>query len=152
MPTALVPAAVGAAPAVRRRAEPDVRTATGARLTAAAARRLADSVPKNSRDARSSRWRGFTQWCAVYDWGTDEPNAVVSYLADLGNRGHPAKVLESHLGTLRALRAVKEAPLSDAEVKACLAIVRHRAGEEASAPDLEPGPLRPTPSTWMNCG
>lgn len=55
MATDLVPAAVGSAPAVRRRAEPDVRTVIGARISAAATRRLADSVPKNSRDARLSR-------------------------------------------------------------------------------------------------
>ncbi|MFD8609581.1 integrase [Streptomyces sp. NPDC059631] len=65
-------------------------------------------------------------------------NALVSYLSDLGDRGHPAKTLEAHFGTLRAVQS----PVADAEVKACLAIIRHRAGEEADDPLAEPGPLQ----------
>ncbi|MGP3749985.1 integrase [Streptomyces sp. IBSNAI001] len=141
--TELVPVAAGRVPAVRRRrAEADVRAAGGARISASAARKLRDAVPRNSRDARATRWRSYSQWCATEDWAVDEPNAVVSYLSELGDRGHPAKTLEAHFGTIRAMRAIKDCPLSKAEIKACQLIVRHRAGEEADDPALEPGPLQ----------
>ncbi|MEU0846334.1 hypothetical protein ABZ370_43860 [Streptomyces sp. NPDC005962] len=78
----------------------------------------------------------------TYGWATGEPNAVLSYLSDLGDRGHPSKTIEAHLGTLRALRAIDNTPLSDAEVKACHLVIRHRAGEEADDPLMEPGPLQ----------
>ncbi|WP_078884950.1 hypothetical protein [Streptomyces sp. NRRL S-146] len=141
--TELVPVAAGPVPTMRRRrAEPDVRAANGTRLSASAARKLRDAVPRNSRDARATRWRSYSQWCATDGWAIDEPNAVVSYLSELGDRGHPAKTLEAHFGTIRAMRAIKESPLSNAEIKACQLIVRHRAGEEADDPTLEPGPLQ----------
>ncbi|MGW1537951.1 hypothetical protein [Streptomyces aureus] len=146
----LVPV-TGRAPAVRRRprAEADVRTRRGERISASAARKLTTAVPQNSRDARATRWRSYSLWCATYAWAEDEPNAVASYLSDLGDRGHPAKPLEAHFATLRALRAIDNAPLSDAEIKACQLIVRHRAAEEADDPLVEPG--RPTPSPWTSC-
>lgn len=54
--TELVPVAAGHAPTMRRRrAEPDVRAANGTRLSASAARKLRDAVPRNSRDARATR-------------------------------------------------------------------------------------------------
>ncbi|WP_073227306.1 hypothetical protein [Streptomyces sp. NBRC 110465] len=139
--TALVSAA-GTAPAVRRRGEPDILTASGTRLSASAARKLIESVPENSRNAREVRWRSYSQWCDDYGWETAEGNAVVSYLSDLGDRGHPSKTLETHFGTVRAMRAVQGTPIADAEIKACLAIIRHRAGEEADDPLVEPGPLQ----------
>ncbi|MER5572396.1 integrase [Streptomyces massasporeus] len=126
----------------RRRAEPDVRTRSGERISASAAHKLIDAVPQNSRDARATRWRSYSLWCATYDWGEDEPNAVLSYLSDLGDRGHPSKTLEAHFGTIRALRAIDNAPLSDAEIKACHLVIRHRAGEEADDPLVESGPLQ----------
>ncbi len=141
MPSELVPVRHGR-PVRRRRAEPDVRTTDGARLSASAARKLAQAVPKNSRDARATRWRAYSLWCAEHDWAEDEPHAVTSYLSDLGDRGHPAKTIEAHLGTLRAMRAIDGTPLSGAEVKACQMIINHRAGEEADDPLVEPGPLQ----------
>ncbi|QKZ20336.1 integrase [Streptomyces chartreusis] len=126
----------------RRRAEPDVRTRSGERISASAARKVIDAVPQHTRDSRDTRWRSFSLWCATYQWAEDEPNAVLSYLSDLGDRGHPSKTLEAHLGTLRALRAVQKAPLSPAEIKACRLVIRHRAGEEADDPMVEPGPLQ----------
>lgn len=141
--TELVPVAAGRVPAVRRRrAEADVHAAGGARISASAARKLRDAVPRNSRDARATRWRSFSQWCADEEWAVDEPNALVSYLSELGDRGHPAKTLEAHFSTIRAMRAIKNSPLSKAEIKACQLIIRHRAGEEADDPTLEPGPLQ----------
>ncbi|MFE4829956.1 integrase [Streptomyces sp. NPDC056672] len=136
--------ATGRTPAVRRRrrAEPDILTAAGARISASAARKLGEAVPKNSRDARATRWRSYSRWCAAYDWRETEPNAVLSYLSDLGDRGHPSKTLEAHFGTLRAMRAIGDTALSSAEIKACQLVIRHRAGEEADDPLLEPGPLQ----------
>ncbi|MFJ7146684.1 hypothetical protein ACIQVT_00395 [Streptomyces sp. NPDC100445] len=64
----------------------------------------------------------------AYAWAKDEPNAVASYLSDLGDRGHPSNTLEAHFATLRALRVIDNAPLSDVEIRACHLIVRHRAG------------------------
>ncbi|MEU2737372.1 hypothetical protein ABZ656_18690 [Streptomyces sp. NPDC007095] len=129
----LVPAP-GRTPGVRRRvrAEPDVRTRGGERISASAARKLTTAVPQNSRDGRATRWRSYSLWCATYAWAEDEPNAVASYLSDLGDRGHPSKTLEAHFATLRALRAIDNAPLSDAEMKA-----RARS--------------RPTPSPFTSC-
>ncbi|MFE1290586.1 hypothetical protein [Streptomyces sp. NPDC058751] len=134
----------GRAPAVRSRprAEADVRTRGGERISASAARKLINAVPENSRDARDTRLRSYRLWCATCTWAGDEPNAVASYLPDLGDRGHPAKSLEAHFATLCALRAIHSSPLSDGEIKACRLIVRHRAGEEADDPPAEPGPLQ----------
>ncbi|MER6684600.1 integrase [Streptomyces olivaceoviridis] len=140
--TELAPTTGHTAPVRHRRAEPDVLTATGERISASAARKLRESVPRNSRDARSSRWSSYSQWCAIYGWATDEPNAVASYLSDLGDRGHPSKTLEAHYGTIRALRAVQGSPLGEAEIKACQMLISHRAGEEADDPLVEPGPLQ----------
>ncbi|WP_228982165.1 integrase [Streptomyces sp. DH12] len=143
--TELVPAAgPGRTPAVRRRrrAEPDIVSPAGERISASAARKLTDSVPRNSHNARASRWRSYALWCATYDWAEDEPNAVLSYLSDLGDRGHPATSIEAHFSTLRAMRAIQGTPLSDREVKACQLVIRHRAGEEADDPLVEPGPLQ----------
>ncbi|MGW7820169.1 integrase [Streptomyces puniciscabiei] len=138
----LVPAS-GRTPVLRRRrAELDVRTRSGERISASAARKLIDAVPQHTRDSRDTRWRSYSLWCATYQWAEDEPNAVLSYLSDLGDRGHPSKTLEAHFGTLRALRAVQKAPLSPAEIKACRLVIRHRAGEEADDPLVEPGPLQ----------
>ncbi|MFD4576746.1 integrase [Streptomyces sp. NPDC058417] len=130
------------APSVRHRGEPDILSPSGARITASAARKLIESVPRNSRDARTTRWLSYSDWCDAYGWESAEGNALVSYLSDLGDRGHPSKTLEAHFGTLRALRAVQGTPVADAEVTACLAIIRHRAGEEADDPLVEPGPLQ----------
>ncbi len=138
--TELVPA--GERAPVRRRAAADVVTTDGMRMSGSAARKLIDAVPANSRSARGTRWRAFTTWCAEQGWGTTEDGAVLSHLSDLGDRGHPATTLETHFGTLRAMRAVKNRPLGDAEIKACLQIIRHRAGEEADDPEVEPGPLQ----------
>ncbi|GAA3802069.1 hypothetical protein ACFS5L_40405 [Streptomyces phyllanthi] len=88
----LVPAAgPGPAPAVRRRrrAEPGLVSPAGERISASAAHKLTHAVPRSSRSARASRWRSYALWCATYDWAEDEPNAVLSYLSDLGDRGHP---------------------------------------------------------------
>ncbi|MEV8335041.1 hypothetical protein [Streptomyces niveus] len=139
----LVPAA-GHAPASlrRRRAEPDLVSAGGVRISASAARKLTDSVPKNSRDARASRWRSYRLWCETYDWALDEPNAVLSYLSDLGDRGHPSKTIEAHFGTLRAMRAIQGTELTKSEIKGCLLVIGHRAGEEADDPLVEAGPLQ----------
>ncbi|MCZ0984228.1 hypothetical protein O1L60_46580 [Streptomyces diastatochromogenes] len=101
--------------------------------------------PRNSRNARASRWRSYAEWCAIYDWAEDEPNAVLSYLSDLGDRGHPATSIEAHFSTLRAMRAIQGVPLSDPEIKACRLVIRHRAGEEADDPLVEPGPLQADP-------
>ncbi|MER6913981.1 integrase [Streptomyces sp. NPDC000594] len=139
--TALVPAAPGTAVPRRARAHPDVSTG-GMRMTGAAARRLIDSVPRSSRDARTSRWGSYTDWCAENGWTTTEPGAVLSHLADLADRGHPTGTLEAHFGTLRGLRAIGTAPLGDAEIKACQRIIVHRAGEEADDPLVEPGSLQ----------
>lgn len=126
----------------RRRAEPDIVSAAGERLSASAARKLTHAVPRSSRNARASRWRSYALWCATYDWAEDEPNSVLSYLSDLGDRGHPATSIEAHFSTLRAMRAIQGTPLSDKEVKACQLVIRHRAGEEADDPLVEPGPLQ----------
>lgn len=126
----------------RRRAEPDIVSPAGERISASAARKLSDAVPRSSRNARASRWRSYALWCATYDWAEDEPNAVLSYLSDLGDRGHPANSIEAHFSTLRAMRAIQGEPLSDKEVKACQLVIRHRAGEEADDPLVEPGPLQ----------
>ncbi|MFJ3365780.1 site-specific integrase [Streptomyces anthocyanicus] len=139
----LVPAAgTGRATAVRRRAEPDIVSPAGDRISASAARKLTDAVPRSSRNARASRWRSYVDWCTTYDWAKDEPNAVLSYLSDLGDRGHPASTIEAHFSTLRAMRAIQGELLSDKEVKACQLVIRHRAGEEADDPLVEPGPLQ----------
>ncbi|MFH9067548.1 hypothetical protein ACH4GM_41095 [Streptomyces coeruleorubidus] len=137
----LVPAGPGRAPAVRRRrrAEPDLVSPAGERISASAARKLTNAVLRSSRNARASRWRSYALWCATYDWAEDEPNSVLSYLSDLGDRGHPANSIEAHFSTLRAIQG---APLSDKEVKACQLVIRHRAGEEADDPLVEPGPLQ----------
>lgn len=74
--TELAPTTGPTAPVRRRRAEPDVIAATGERISASAARKLRESVPRNSRDARSSRWHSYSQWCADYDWATDEPRTA----------------------------------------------------------------------------
>ncbi|MGW0672523.1 integrase [Streptomyces sp. NPDC002746] len=141
-PSELVPAA-GPAPAVRRaRAEADVRLPGGGRITASAARRLRDSVPRNSRSARDSRWNAYETWCDTYGWDTAEANAVLCFLDDLADRGHPATTLDAHFGTLRMLRAMRRAPLDKVEIKSCLAIVSQRRGEEADDPLVEPGPLQ----------
>ncbi|WP_328973891.1 integrase [Streptomyces sp. NBC_00239] len=143
--TELVPTVgPGRTPAVRRRrrAEPDIVSPAGERISASAARKLSDAVPRSSRNARASRWRSYALWCATYDWAEDEPNAVLSYLSDLGDRGHPANSIEAHFSTLRAMRAIQGEPLSDKEVKACQLVIRHRAGEEADDPLVEPGPLQ----------
>ncbi|MGW7359648.1 hypothetical protein ACWGI0_24200 [Streptomyces sp. NPDC054802] len=142
--TDLVPTGPGSAPAVRRRrrAEPDLVSAAGERISASAARKLTDAVPRSSRNARAGRWRSYALWCATYDWAENEPNAVLSYLSDLGDRGHPGTSIESHFSTLRAMRAIQGEPLSDKEVKACQLVIRHRAGEEADDPLTEPGPLQ----------
>ncbi|MGA5819839.1 integrase [Kitasatospora sp. NPDC094028] len=133
------------APSVHHRAEPDVLTPAGHRLSASAARKLVEAIPQNSRDARATRWRTFELWAQTYGWETDEPGAVVSHLAELGDRGHRSSVLESHYGTLRAMRAVAGRPLDAAEIKACQTVIRHRAGEEADDPQVEPGPLQADP-------
>ncbi|MFE1264228.1 hypothetical protein ACFW5X_27335 [Streptomyces albogriseolus] len=103
---------------------------------------IPDAVPRNSRNARSTRWRSYALWCATYDWAEDEPNSVLSYLSDLGDRGHPANSIEAHFSTLRAMRAIQGTPLSDKEVKACQLVIRHGAGEEADDPLVEPCPLQ----------
>ncbi|MFE3608249.1 site-specific integrase [Streptomyces goshikiensis] len=141
--TELAPAA-GPAPAVgrRARAEADVRLPGGGRITASAARRLHESVPRSSRSARDSRWSGYETWCDTYGWDTAEDNAVLCYLDDLAGRGHPATTLDAHFGTLRMLRAMYRTPLDKMEVKSCLAIVSQRRGEEADDPLVEPGPLQ----------
>ncbi|MDG9712642.1 hypothetical protein [Streptomyces sp. DH10] len=126
----------------RRRAEPDIVSATGERISASASRKLTNAVPRSSRNARASRWHSYALWCAIYDWAEDEPNSVLSYLSDLGDRGHPATSIEAHFSTLRAMRTIQGAPLSDREVKACQLVIRHRAGEEADDPLVEPGPLQ----------
>ncbi|MFI5857289.1 integrase [Streptomyces parvulus] len=139
------PAEAATAVRRRRRAEPDIVTAGGERLSASAARKLTDAVPRNSRNARASRWHSYALWCATYDWAEDQPNAVLSYLSDLGDRGHPATSIEAHFSTLRAMRAIQGTPLSDPEIKACRLVIRHRAGEEADDPLVEPGPLQADP-------
>ncbi|MFJ9871207.1 integrase [Streptomyces sp. NPDC101165] len=126
----------------RRRAEPDIVSPTGERISASAARKLTNAVPRSSRNARASRWRSYALWCATYDWAEVEPNAVLSYLSDLGDRGHPANSIEAHFSTLRAMRAIQGEPLSDKEIKARQLVIRHRAGEEADDPLVEPGPLQ----------
>ncbi|NEA18960.1 hypothetical protein, partial [Streptomyces halstedii] len=98
----------------------------------------AQELPRRPDDALALL---YSDWCDAYGWESAEGNALVSYLSDLGDRGHPFKTLEAHFGTLRALRAVQGTPVADAEVKACLAIIRHRAGE-ADNPLVEPGPLQ----------
>ncbi|MFE7133710.1 integrase [Streptomyces sp. NPDC057638] len=142
MPRELVPTAATGTAVRRARAHADVTTTGGMRMTGAAARRLIASVPRNSRDARSSRWGSYADWCAENGWDTAEPGAVLSHLADLADRGHPAATLEAHFGTLRGLRTIGESPLSGAEIKSCQQIITHRAGEEADDPDVEPGPLQ----------
>ncbi|MEU3620521.1 hypothetical protein ABZ725_51020 [Streptomyces sp. NPDC006872] len=102
----------------RRRAEPDIVSAVGERISASAARKLTNAVPRSSRNARASRWRSYALWCATYDWAEDEPNAVLSCL---GDRGHPANSIEAHFSTLRAIQGE---PLSDKEVKACQPRIR----------------------------
>ncbi|MFE3629405.1 site-specific integrase [Streptomyces goshikiensis] len=141
--TELAPAA-GPAPAARRRAraEADVRLPGGGRITASAARRLHESVPRNSRSARDSRWSAYQDWCDTYGWDTAEDNAVLCFLDDLAGRGHPATTLDAHFGTLRMLRAMRRTPLDTVEIKSCLAIVSQRRGEEADDPLVEPGPLQ----------
>ncbi|MFD7341894.1 hypothetical protein ACFV98_38895 [Streptomyces violascens] len=141
--TELVPAA-GPARAVRRRAraEADVRLPDGGRITASAARRLKNAVPRNSRSARDSRWTAYETWCDTYGWDTAEANAVLCFLDDLADRGHPATTLDAHFGTLRMLRAMRRTPLDKVEIKSCLAIVSQRRGEEADDPLVEPGPLQ----------
>ncbi|MFF4924278.1 integrase [Kitasatospora sp. NPDC001261] len=133
------------APSVLHRAEADVLTPGGHRLSASAARKLSEAVPQNSRNARATRWRTFELWAETYGWSTDEPGAVASHLAELGDRGHRSTVLESHYGTLRAMRAVAGRPLDAAEIKLCQTMIRHRAGEEADDPQVEPGPLQADP-------
>ncbi|EFG03636.1 integrase (plasmid) [Streptomyces clavuligerus] len=110
--TALVPAPAPApaGPAVRRRAHADVTTADGMQISGSAARRLIDSVPRNSHDARASRWRTFTTWCGEHGWDATEPGAVLSHLADLADHGHPTGTLEAHFSTLRGLRQIGTSP------------------------------------------
>ncbi|MEW2576721.1 hypothetical protein [Streptomyces syringium] len=141
--TALVPAA-GTAPAVRRRAraEADVRLPGGGRITASAARRLNNAVPRNSRSARDSRWTAYETWCDTYGWDTAEANAVLCFLDDLADRGHPATTLDAHFGTLRMLRAMRRTPLDKVEIKSCFVVISQRRGEEADDPLVEPGPLQ----------
>ncbi|MEU3601559.1 hypothetical protein ABZ714_22975 [Streptomyces sp. NPDC006798] len=115
---------------VRRRALADVTTADGMRMSGAAARRLVDSVPRSSRDARASRWRVFTTWCGEHGWDTTEPGAVLSHLSDLADLGHPT-------GTLRGLRQIGTSPLTGAEIRACQRLITHRADEEADDPTVE---------------
>lgn len=71
-------------------AEPDIVSATGEWSPASAARKLTDAVSRSSRNARAGRGRSYALWCATYDWAEEEPNAVLSYRSDLGDRGHPA--------------------------------------------------------------
>lgn len=139
----LVPSA-GPAPAVRRRAraEADLQLPGGGRITASAARRLRDSVPRSSRSARDSRWTAYETWCDTYGWDTAEPNAVLCFLDDLADRGHPATTLDAHFGTLRMLRSMQRTPLDKVEIKSCLAVISQRRGEEADDPLVEPGPLQ----------
>ncbi|MGW7314697.1 integrase [Streptomyces sp. NPDC054865] len=136
--------AAGPAPTERRRAraEADVHLPGGGRITASAARRLKEAVPRSSRSARDSRWSAFQDWCDTYGWDTAEPNAVLCFLDDLADRGHPATTLDAHFGTLRMLRALHRTQLDKAEIKSCLAIISQRRGEEADDPLIEPGPLQ----------
>lgn len=71
----------------RRRAEPDIISPAGERISASAARRLTNAVPRSSRNARSTRWRSYAFWCATYDWAEDEPNSVLSYAWPLDRGG-----------------------------------------------------------------
>ncbi|MGW6202219.1 hypothetical protein ACWF9B_00980 [Streptomyces sp. NPDC055089] len=139
--TELVPTAP--APVRRRaRAEADLHLPGGGRITASAARRLREAVPRNSRSARDSRWAAYQDWCDTYGWDTAEPNSVLCFLDDLADRGHPATTLDAHFGTLRMLRSMHRTPLDKVEIKSCLAIVSQRRGEEADDPLVEPGPLQ----------
>ncbi|MFE9252877.1 integrase [Streptomyces sp. NPDC007088] len=140
--TDLVPPTPARAVARRARAEADVQLPGGGRVTASAARRLQDPVPRNSRSARQSRWDAYEKWCDTYGWEIDEPNAVLCFLDDLAGAGHPATTLDAHFGTLRMLRSMHRSALDKAEIKLCLAVISQRRGEEADVPLVEPGPLQ----------
>ncbi|MDW4912581.1 integrase [Streptomyces californicus] len=140
--TELVPATPARPVARRARAEADVQLPGGGRVTASAARRLRDSVPRNSHSARESRWNSYVTWCDTYGWDTAEPNAVLCFLDDLAGAGHPATTLDAHFGTLRMLRAMHRSALDKAEIKLCLAVISQRRGEEADDTQVEPGPLQ----------
>ncbi|MET9365818.1 hypothetical protein ABZX93_33585 [Streptomyces sp. NPDC006632] len=120
-----------------------VTTRTGMRLTASAAKWFQESVPQSSRDARAWRWREYAQWCSDVDWHTATRGAVASFIAALGDQGHPVKTLQAMSGTLRGMRALDGSPLDAEELKTIEGVIRGRAKHEAKGiGGVRPGPLK----------
>ncbi|MEU1133354.1 hypothetical protein ABZ383_26455 [Streptomyces sp. NPDC005900] len=124
-----------AAPSLAGQPPGRVLTPSGRTISAAAARRIAESVPHNTHRARESRTTAFAAWCREHGRIATDPGTVPDYVAHLADTGLMPEVLQSYTAALVPNLALSGHPL-DAEDRSYIsAIIRHRFAEVAADPD-----------------
>ncbi|WP_125264857.1 hypothetical protein [Streptomyces alboflavus] len=121
---------VGPPPAAGR-----VLTPSGRSLSAAAARRVHESVPHNTWRNRESRTALFGAWCREHGRIATDPGTVPDYVAHLADLGHQPETLEAYVGALVPGLELSGHPLDAEDRSYIAAIINHRAAEAADDPD-----------------